>query len=406
MYVFFGLFTWRQESPLLSGADPKGELHALLRLVQLRPWDLASKVSELAIFWGLIWLALLLALTREAARRLRRAPYSQSLGLLISFIVYAIAFLGMASGGLALPICLGLAMGWAAVAWRSTGADAERFAARLAFAGFLIVFVAEAIYIQDRMGEGFQRYNTVFKLYYPAWAELVIAAVFFVWQQQHWLKQARRPGARLALGIGVAGLLALGAVYPCMATWARTDGFLTLEREHPELIDWAARANPAMRTRTLDGLEHLGDPSDTPDDLAAIRWLNENVKDRPHILEAAGPAYSATGRVSAYTGLPTVIGWDNHEAQWRGWDRYWTRIQARQEDVRVMYESQDLYQVFSLIYRYNITYVFVGRLERERYKPEGLEKFARIGREVFHSGQTSVYLLTELQFSDARGRGE
>ena len=157
-----------------------------------------------------------------------------------------------------------------------------------------------------------------------------------------------------------------------------------------------------MRRRTLDGLEHLSDQTATPDDLAAIRWLNSNISGRPHILEAAEPqsnpsakqsntAYGETGRVSAYTGLPAIIGWDNHEAQWRGWDKYWNKIQVRQKIVREIYQSEDIERTARLLDDYAISLVFIGRLERAVYPAADLEKFKALGQEVFRSGKTVVY---------------
>ena len=55
-----------------------------------------------------------------------------------------------------------------------------------------------------------------------------------------------------------------------------------------------------------------------PEDVSAIRWLNENVEGTPVVLEANGDSYSDYERVSAMTGLPTVLGWYVHEWLWRG----------------------------------------------------------------------------------------
>ena len=50
-------------------------------------------------------------------------------------------------------------------------------------------------------------------------------------------------------------------------------------------------------------------------DYDAIKWIQENLSGTPIILEASSDdsSYSYISRVSANTGLPTVIGWARHE---------------------------------------------------------------------------------------------
>ena len=59
------------------------------------------------------------------------------------------------------------------------------------------------------------------------------------------------------------------------------------------------------------------------------------------ILEATKPdaSYTEYARISTYSGLPTVLGWPMHEAQWRGtYDPQGTR----QDDIRRLYGNLQL----------------------------------------------------------------
>ena len=137
--------------------------------------------------------------------------------------------------------------------------------------------------------------------------------------------------------------------------------------------------------RTLDGNAYLA--RSHADDYAAITWLRDNVAGLPVILEASGNPYSYFARFSSNTGLPTIMGWANHEGLWRSHD---PQVGSRQAEVRRMYEAPTLDEIRSLLDRYGVRYAVVGELERRAYRAAGLSKFASL-REVFRQGQTAIY---------------
>ena len=55
-----------------------------------------------------------------------------------------------------------------------------------------------------------------------------------------------------------------------------------------------------------------------PEDKEIIDYINKNIIGQPIILEAQGDSYTDFARISANTGLPTVLGWTVHEWLWRG----------------------------------------------------------------------------------------
>ena len=99
-----------------------------------------------------------------------------------------------------------------------------------------------------------------------------------------------------------------------------------------------------------------------PEDVSAIRWLNENVEGTPVVLEANGDSYSDYERVSAMTGLPTVLGWYVHEWLWRG---NTDDLNQRAADIQAIYTSQDSEEVARLLELYDVSYIFIGKCERE-----------------------------------------
>ena len=138
----------------------------------------------------------------------------------------------------------------------------------------------------------------------------------------------------------------------------------------------------------MDGLSYLSPLY--PSDYQAIIWLRENIKGQPIILEAQGDSYTDFARVSSNTGLPTVIGWPVHEWLWRG---SYDEAGKRSADVTTLYENPDLKLTQDLLKKYNVQYVFVGALEKQKYQKLYEEKFNSLGKIIFQDGPTKIYQL-------------
>ena len=123
--------------------------------------------------------------------------------------------------------------------------------------------------------------------------------------------------------------------------------------------------NPA----SLDGIAYLN--GSDRGDYFAISWIRRNITGTPVIIEAPGRCYSTDSRVSAFTGLPTVIGWEGHEMMWRG---SYEDVRVRAEDVDKIYSTKNINTAIGLLNKYNVSYVYIGAAERARYG-KGLDKF-------------------------------
>jgi YYY domain-containing protein len=217
----------------------------------------------------------------------------------------------------------------------------------------------ELLYVRDEFdGSDLYRMNTVFKLDYQAWLMLGLAAIGALAWRREWLP---RRAARWAFAAVALVVVAGAAVYPVAGTYARKGGF--------------------DRAPTLDGLGWLRDRA--PGDVGAIAWLNDHAPAGSVVLEAVGEDYSAFGhgRISTFTGLPTVLGWAGHERQW-GHD-----VGTRADDVRRMYTDADA----ELLERYGVRYVVVGPLERTEYGEAAVARWDELGRRVFDAGGTTVW---------------
>jgi uncharacterized membrane protein len=128
-------------------------------------------------------------------------------------------------------------------------------------------------------------------------------------------------------------------------------------------------------------------------DFEGIRWLQNNVEGSPIVLEGLTPTYRWGSRVSIYTGLPSVVGWQWHQQQQRG-DYAWA-VDSRIEDVNKIYSTIDSTMAMRLIRKYNVKYVYVGQVERLYYPSAGLLKFdsslSDALEEVFQNAEVTIY---------------
>lgn len=317
-----------------------------------------TAMSEfLTVFGGLLLFPALYLGTRTG-RRLQFGPYWQ---LVLALLGFSLA-VGLLAGKAVALLMGALALAAVFVAYAEEQAE-TRAPVLLILAASVALLACEVVYIKDPYGERLYRMNTVFKLYLQSWFLLAVASP---WCLGRLLSEAWTPLRVRRLVPVAAGLLLVATVcYPLGVT--------------------ATRLSYRAERATLDGNAYLR--REHADDFAAIEWLRRNVQDLPVILEATGNPYSYYARFSSNTGLPTVMGWANHEGLWRSHD---PTVEARKQEVIRIYAAPTLAEVEPLLRKYRVRYIVVGELERKDFRREALEKFDSLPV-AFRSGQTTVY---------------
>jgi len=304
---------------------------------------------------------------------------------------------------------------------------ATGFALLLTGAAALLTLAPDFVYLHDNFGV---RINTVFKLYYQAWIMFSLAGAFAVWSvlarepgNERQLKGERSTAGlagRIAFGAVVVVLFAAGMLYPALAPRSRAlveTGRLSLQRQ---IAACRAQATGGITCGTLPPLTLDGTPAMVgADEYAAIQCLSRlvgNPKGSQAVLIEAPCRncgyHPEIGRFSALTGIPTLLGWGNHEGQWRGTslpELIDTRIENGQRRDRVtdaqdLYTTQDWQLAWQIIDRYGIDYIVVGNAERQmiqdlaagnptllREYQMGLQKFEQVLTPVCQAGSTAVF---------------
>jgi uncharacterized membrane protein len=103
--------------------------------------------------------------------------------------------------------------------------------------------------------------------------------------------------------------------------------------------------------------------------------------------------FSAEGsRISELSGLPTVLGWLEHEQIHHG---ILAPLQLRSNDIKTVYTTPDPLIARSILQQYGVQYVVVGDLERRVYGDAGLLKFPQMGATVYRAPGMAIYDVTQ-----------
>ena len=271
--------------------------------------------------------------------------------------------------------------GWMAYIRRHSGQRYIIVTAALVLMALLIAAGVDLITVKNDIG----RQNTIFKFYIQAWWLLAIAATYAIWRL--WDVGAfvtREVTGLKAVWLGVFAVLAVGVlVYPVMATDVRVDDRFNMIGPG---IDGEAYMDDAVYRAKGITIEFA---TDRP----GIEWLRNNVEGSPVVVEAQWDLYTWANRISIYTGLPTVLGWDWHQTQQRH-DYRW-EVQRRRAAVNNFYTTSDVTQARDFLEEFDVRYVYVGELERGAYPTSGIAKLGEAPElnlhPVFREGPVTIY---------------
>lgn len=267
-----------------------GRLFNTIAFVTWRP----SSAGELLRVHGL-WIALFLIFAWLAVRSSPEIVRGRWFTRPETLIPIACVLAGIAIAWAPAAILLGLPLFVACLITVYAQRDSVRAIAGLFAAGFVLALVPEFIYLQDIFGN---RMNTVFKLFFQAWFFLALGSAGAI---GYLAAQASAAPMRWLRLVGVTAVIVL----------------ITVPYSVLSAQDWMSMG---QETRTVDGTAYIEDVNPAVSD--ALDWLEQNASSGDIIVEVPGCAYgSAYGvpwnRISAYSGIPTLLGWANHERQWR-----------------------------------------------------------------------------------------
>lgn len=276
---------------------------------------------------------------------------------------------------------------------------ADVFACGMTITGLIMLIAPEIFYVRDIYTSGYLRSNTMFKFTFAGFIILSLVMAYAV-VRLFWFtnKNGEFSGVAFTISIVFALLLLIPAHYSYRSLEQRSGGL--------------SKSN----FKTLDGTEYIanyrsgnitGNEGNLIDYKNAIDWINSEIKGDPVIVEAYGSSYTDYDMVSAYTGLPTIFGWQTHEWLWRYhgivdeetdllvpdpdhnvFDLY---IDPRHADVDKIYLSADVDEIKATLAKYDVSYIVSGPIEFETYGYINNDTFDKLATVVYESGYVRIY---------------
>ena len=244
----------------------------------------------------------------------------------------------------------------------------DLFAVLMGLCAIGLVLIPELVYVRDIYENRNARANTMFKLTYQAYIMFGMTMIYAIFR---------------LLVIGKNKILkVLAFIGLFLFVW--TCGYFG-----NSVHSWFGEVWKPSQYKGLNATAFL--ETDFPEDVNGIRWLKENISDAPVVLEANGDSYSEYERVSAMTGLPTIMGWYVHEWLWRG---NLSDLNAKIEEIQEIYTSTDETRVKELLEEYNVSYIFVGSCERNKYGADmNNDLLKSLGEVVFQDSEYPTYIV-------------
>ncbi len=360
------------------------------------PWRGShTPISSYVTQWGLFLFIIVAWLAWETREWMESTPVSHlqklrdyslpieiGLAVIIALLAY-FAVEGVRIGWLALPLAA-----WAGILLlRPDLPDVKRGVLMMIGTALVLTIAVEVVVLVGDIG----RMNTVFKLYLQAWMLLAVsAAAAFGWLLN--IFPFWRIRWRTIYQVGLYALATGALLFTLTATPDKISDRMTPSAPHT--LD-------SMTYMQYSSYADYGRDFSFEEDYHAIRWMQENIEGSPVIVEAApaGVQYRWHSRITTYTGLPSVVGWQYHQQQQRALGS--NQIIQRGVDVDSFYTSPDQTAAVNFLRKYNVRYIVVGQLELVKYAvfdqgvPSGLLKFDEFNgvlwKEVYRYGDTVIY---------------
>ena len=338
--------------------------------------------------WGLFLFVITSWMLWETRQWLAQTPLSglkklvpyelaieMGIAVLVSILLALQFILNVPVAWFAFPIAV-----WALILMMRPGQpDEKRLVLFMVGTGLVLTLIVEFVVLSGDIG----RMNTVFKFYLQVWVLFAVSSAAAL----GWILAEFHEWGRIGKSVFqvVGSLLLAGAV------------LFTFTASMDKIRDRMAPNVPF----TFDSITYMQystywDQSNMnlSQDYRAIRWMQDNVKGSPVIVEANTVEYRWGTRFTIYTGLPGVVGWSWHQRQQRAlYPGDW--VTGRIQEISDFYNTRNIASARAFLTKYDVKYIVLGQLERNLYSPSGMAKFEQgngnMWKTVYSDSGTIIY---------------
>lgn len=271
--------------------------------------------------------------------------------------------------------------------------------------GILLLIAPEIFYVRDIYTGGYLRSNTMFKFTYAGFIILSMAMSYSI-IRLFWLvnSQGKYSVASFVVSVIFIFMLFIPAHYTIAALSQRCG---TLSKDNYKQLDGTSYLTTYTSPTLPEDMKYSGNMVPYAQ---AVNWFNTNVSGQPVIMESFGESYTDYDFISAYTGLPTVCGWQTHEWLWRfhgivdeetdllisdpDYDVWSIYLTPRHTDIRTVYTTENTAEIQEIIDRYNVEYIVIGPLERSRFSYDNTERISSLGEVVYSADGVTIVRTT------------
>jgi len=141
-----------------------------------------------------------------------------------------------------------------------------------------------------------------------------------------------------------------------------------------------SRNSENLGSISINGLNYLSEY-----DKDAIIFIKQNIPKNETVLEGVGKSYTKSNIFSSSTGRSTVLGWVNHQLQWRNDS---TSIMDLNNEIEDFYINPSVNH--EIINKFKISYIIYSDYEKLRYKKSKNSNFNQFNL-IFQNKKINIY---------------
>ena len=227
----------------------------------------------------------------------------------------------------------------------------------LLFSSLITIIGSEYIFVVDHFNN---RMNTVFKFYFINYLILNLISLYFIFLFINSFTFSKR-----------FILVSLIFILFIPSLWWSVSAIKT-------------RSADNIGSFGLNGLDYLRE-----DEIEAIQFIKSNTNKSDIVLEGVGKSYTKSNILSSYTGRSTLLGWVNHQLQWRSETSEIIELDNAIEEFYKNPQTSNL-----ILNKYKVEYIVLSTYEKKRYDLNNDDQF-RSFKLVFENDYYKIFKVND-----------